>query len=194
MGAFLSGLGAAAQNYAQHRLERSGIGRAIQGGVNRYRQAQQQAANPSPATHMDRSPVAEANPALTPPGQDEGMQQPIGYADEVGGDPQQQSNTYGGQGAAAFDAGDQFSGSMDGITPMAGGALVTRPTLALVGEKQPEIVAPLLSQPGQKVSSDMLGQGLGTRTRWRRPTGVNASSRYRPISADIPLRPSGSLR
>jgi len=194
MGAFFSGLGAAAQNYAQHRLERSGIGRAIQGGVNRYRQAQQQAANPSPATHMDRSPVAEANPALTPPGQDEGMQQPIGYADEVGGDPQQQSNTYGGQGAAAFDAGDQFSGSMDGIQAMGSGAVVTRPTIALVGEHQPEMVLPLLSQPGQKVSSEMLGQGLGMKTRWRRPSGPNASARYKPERADVPLRPSGVNR
>ena len=193
MGSFLAGLGTAASNYAQQRLMHRGVGQAISQGVNRYRQAQQQAANPSPATHMDRSPVAESNPALTPPGQDEGMQQPIGYADEVGGDPQQ-SNTYGGQGAAAFDAGDQFSGSMDGIDQYGQGQVVTKPTLALVGERGPEAVVPLLTQPGQKIGSDMLGQGLGMKTRWRRPTGPNASARYKPERADIPLRPSGVNR
>lgn len=183
-----------AQDMQMRRMKSGGILGAISQGVNRYRAAQQQAQQNgmSPANSMDMSPVA--NPQ--PPTQAD-PSQPTGYADEIGGPSamsSQSSNSYSSPGAADYDAGDAFSGSMDGIPEYGSGAIVTKPTIALVGEKSPEMVVPLLSQPGQKVDSTMLGQGLGMRSRFRRPTGPNASARYKPVSADIPLRPSGVNR
>lgn len=48
----------------------------------------------------------------------------------------------------------------------------------------------LLDQPGASVGA--LGQGL--RTRYRRVQGPNAISKFKPISADLPLKPNSAPR
>ncbi len=137
MSAFLSGLGAAVGDYAQQRLERRGIGRAISQGVNRYRAAQNQAQagmNPqSPANQMDRSPVA--NPTM-PPQQD--MQQP---------DMQQPMDDGGGEPL--------------GMDAFGEGRLVTRPTIALLGDQGPERVVALNSDPNNKTNAPVIPRYRG---------------------------------
>ena len=186
------------------------IKRTIGGAINRYRTAQQQAQQAAqqaadPATNDWI--MGQMNNANNPPGTAPAdPSQPTGYADEVGGEGQISNGQYsqspqtssyanmtdGGQGAAMADSSDAFSAPMGGmgdIPAFGGGTIVTKPQLALVGEKGPEMIAPLSPTVGPKVSSAMLGQGLGQRTRFRHLTGPNASARYRPETADLPIRP-----
>lgn len=79
-----------------------------------------------------------------------------------------------------------------GVVPMAQGAIVTKPTTALIGEKGPEVVVPLTDQPGAKVSPMMLG-GM-PRTRYRHVTGPNAVRHTAPVRSDLPLRPNVPYR
>jgi hypothetical protein len=196
----------------QQRMKNGGIVGAVMNGVNRYRAAQAQAqaggagAPPpppvpgSPANQMDASPVS--GPAMTPSPAPSAPQAPNLSMDDgspqisngiMSASPESSSNSYlaagAGGGAAASGADDDAFNAMDGVEMLSQGALVTKPMIAKVGEAGPEAVIPLTDQPSARVSSDMLGQGLGMRSRWRRPTGPNASARYKPESADIPLRP-----
>lgn len=75
---------------------------------------------------------------------------------------------------------------------MAGGKLVTKPTLAMVGEHGPEAVVPLTDQPGAKTTPAILGGA--PRTRWQRPSGPVASHHQAPIRGIIPIRPNNSFR
>jgi len=89
------------------------------------------------------------------------------------------------------DPNAALSDAISGAEPMAGGKLVTSPTVAMLAEHgQPEAVIPLDSMPGQKMSASMMGGlpgGLPVRSRYRRPSGANAAKLQAPIRSDIPL-------
>lgn len=71
-------------------------------------------------------------------------------------------------------------------TQLADGSVVSKPTMALLGEKGPEAVIPL-SNPGAKVTP-----GMFTKSRYRRPTGP--SSVHGPLHPLEPLAPSKLTR
>jgi hypothetical protein len=104
-------------------------------------------------------------------------------------------------GQAAFQPGSTVTGTpaapintgLPMPIPMAAGKIVTQPTNAVLGEKGPEAVVPLETQPGMKTGSGILGQG-NLRTRWSHPKGPVASARVKPITADIPVRPNVAQR
>lgn len=89
--------------------------------------------------------------------------------------------TLTGGDPAAFDAG-----------AYAQGGIVTKPTVALLGEHGPEKVVPLTDVPGAKVSP-ILGMG-GVRTRRAMPQGPNAAKRFAPLGSEIPIGPNKAFR
>lgn len=81
----------------------------------------------------------------------------------------------------------------DDMPQYGSGAMVTKPTVALIAEKGPEMVVPLTDQPGQKVPSSVLGVSA-MRTRSRHVTGPNALGHRSPIRTDLPLIPNKGVR
>lgn len=51
----------------------------------------------------------------------------------------------------------------DGVVPMANGALVTKPTVMLLGENGTDTVVPMNNQPGNRVSSNVFNRYRGGR-------------------------------
>lgn len=85
-------------------------------------------------------------------------------------------DTYGGEDADSF----------------ARGGMVTKPTLAVLGDQGPEKVEPLTDQPQNKVNTHALGGG--TRTRFQHLTGPTSMGRYAPLRSDLPLKPNLQIR
>lgn len=130
------------------------LGAAVQ-GIQRYRQSHHQG---SPANMMDMSPVPNspmptdspagsgATPALMPDQQGENdggasMQPQVGSPEDM----EQSLN------APEASPMSDFEGL--GMEAMAQGKVVTRPTLALLGENGPERIQPLNSNPQNKVNA-----------------------------------------
>jgi hypothetical protein len=83
------------------------------------------------------------------------------------------------------------------------GQIVTSPTIARLGESGPEAVVPLSGGPHDKVSGAMLTDqpiaaphnlGGTARARFSHPGKAVATARYKPIAADLPLRPNNAVR
>lgn len=87
-----------------------------------------------------------ANKALQ---QDQPLQDAVGQA--VDGTPMPSAGPAPTVGA--------YSGGDDYGEPMAEGKIVTKPTLALIGERQPEAVVPLAHRTGAKVRPGMAMPG-----------------------------------
>lgn len=130
MAAFLGALGSGALQYAKARAMSSPVGRAIAGGMDRYRAGQHPQVT---GNTMDRSPV----PDVVTPG---------------GMPPADASNQ-----AMSMDP-TQNSGELAGLSPdlMAQGKIVTSPTRAIIGERGPEAVVPLNDNPQNRVTPAIL--------------------------------------
>lgn len=104
--------------YAKYRAMQTPLGRAISGGVQRYRQ-------PPAGPQIPSQETADAMSA--PP-----MPAPV------------------------------MDGSTDlaGVEPMAQGQMVTKPTVALLGERGPEAVVPMNGNPANKVSMPPATHGI----------------------------------
>lgn len=128
MPSFLSNLGTGLEQTAKGMALRSPVGRAIAAGMPRYRQ-QHSATDPGP-----QIPSQETADAMSEPSDSlGGMNVPV--------DPNEQ--------AAAMSADPRLSSAFE---PMAHGRMVTKPTLALLGERGPEAVVPMNTNPENKVS------------------------------------------
>ena len=139
-------------NMMKNAAQNSSIGKVIGQGIARYRQHQQQAQQQgtgSPSNQMDMSPVASQtsiDPTANPAGFDNsiGGTGPVGYADEIGGDQS------GAQGASGSGGGAEPLG----MDTFGTGTIVTKPTIALLGDKGvAERIVPLNSNPNNKVNS-----------------------------------------
>lgn len=80
--------------------------------------------------------------------------------------------------------------SQENPEAMAGGKIVTKPTLAMVGDSGPEAVIPMNPKPGAKTSPGMLGE----RARFQHVRGPQALKNVSPIRTDLPLRPNVIVR
>lgn len=123
---------------------------------------------------------------MTPGDEPAAMPQPAPDLPESGG-----GSDGGGSSGLADLATDAF----------AGGKMVTSPTVALIAEHGPEAVVPM--GHSDKVSGAMLTDqpiaaphtsGGTARARFSHPGRAGSSARYKPISADLPLRPNSAIR
>jgi hypothetical protein len=161
---FWSALGAGLEDYAKQRAMKSPMGRAISGGMSRYRADQGQGQAPD----LDRSIATSPDDSLG------GM--------SAQSTPQEQ----------APSASDSLAGLTPEL--MASGRLVTSPTVAMIGEKGPEAVVPLNNNPMNKVSGLNATMLPGVRSRYRHVTGPNALRRESPVRNDLPLKPNTAIR
>jgi hypothetical protein len=129
MAAFLAGLGSGALQYAKQRAMSSPVGRAISGGVSRYR-----GQNPETVA----AGAQQAQDSLEQSGALGGMPPPNADQTAMSMDP-----TTG-------------SGELAGLSPLAHGRIVTQPTKALLGERGPEAVVPLNPNPQNRVTPAIL--------------------------------------
>lgn len=199
MGGFWSYVGHGIEDYAKARAQRSPMGQAIMGGVNRYRQTH--TTNPTDPSSMNPSeqndPNTTADP-FHPGGMDVTPTPGMDYGDQ----------SWGTQSSGDSDKSESSGAGAGLISTLAGlsqGKLVTSPTYALIGEKGPEAVVPmnanpnnkvspqLLDQPGNLSASGALGQS-GIRTRYRHVRGAQALGHQKPITSDMPLRPNNAPR
>lgn len=204
MGGFFNTLGTGLEDYAKQRL---GIGQnqnqnpaqqkkprllgAMGNAITRYRQAHQSAPG-SPMNHMDQSPVPQANGGPSDPASLVADQTPIDQGNDDGENdsltpPQSYSPPQADNQSAADDAEELGSLAM-----LARGKIVTKPTVAILGESGPEKVVPLNANPENRVLPGPLG--IKAHTRYRHLTGPNAPGRNSPAKDLLPLRPNVPMR
>jgi hypothetical protein len=120
-----------------------------------------------------RGPQAGPSSNMMPPQQPDGMQ-----PSAQGQAPPAPTPTAGAASSPSM---------MDDSTPqMASGGVVSKPTVAMLGDKGPEAVIPL-TNPDPKLSP-----GMFTKSRYRRPTGP--SGVHGPSRPLLPLSPSKLMR
>lgn len=160
MGAFFGALGHGLMNYGKQRLLQSRLGQLGQPALaGRFAPGQQLSTNEQ-IGDLDSGPATSSDNYMPP----EDNQAP------------------------PPSVGDTSAGDTGGLDAFGGGKIVTTPTVAKLGDKGPEAVIPLTSQPGEKLSPGMLGGN--PRTHWRRPSGPVGAKTMAPIRNDIPLRPN----
>lgn len=141
-----------------NRFAASPVGQAI----NRYRQGQQNTQNASNNSMMNaqmRTMNAQRPQYGASQMQDSepGQMQPIGTAPGSTGAQPSDSGMQPSSNAALAGHTGPISSSADessggGVPMMSRGGIVTKPTLALIGEKEPEAVVPLTHVPDAKVT------------------------------------------
>lgn len=123
MGGFLSSLGQGVASYAQNYGAQSPVGRAIVRGM-RYRHHNQQQDGQNPWANGADSVAGYPSQESDEADQSGGMMQPTPIYDDASGMAE----------------------------PASQGTLVTKPTIVLLGEKEPEMVVPLNGNPYNKTS------------------------------------------
>jgi hypothetical protein len=149
------------QGYLQGMAQRSPLGNAV---YNAFKEPSAPAAGPYARYQSPSAPPGATTP-MAPPvppapdtsggtagGSQWGASAPksglIGQVMQGGGS--------GATGDGAADAEAGIGGDVAEAALLAGGGVITQPTLARIGERGPEAVVPLTPRPGNKMQPDLL--------------------------------------
>lgn len=92
---------------------------------------------------------------------------------------------------------------MDALPMYGSGKMVSKPTIAMIGDKGPEMVLPMNGKGSNKTDglslNDQAGPRInypvgGTRSRFRHVSGPNSVGRHRPLPNELPLLPNKMQR